>query len=68
MFLLLLAQNQCSRPSTCSAKESPSIKSSYDVIKAFATPSASILPESVKDPIVGGAEALATLATGSVAP
>lgn len=48
--------------------QAPSIQGPMDVVKKFATPSASVLPKSVTEPIVGGAEALATLATGAVAP
>jgi hypothetical protein len=48
--------------------QKPVITSPMDVVKTFATPATSVLPKSVTEPIVGGAEALATLAMGAVAP
>jgi len=48
--------------------QKPTITSPMDVVKTFATPSMSVLPKAVTEPIVGGAETLATLATGAVAP
>jgi hypothetical protein len=50
------------------AVKKPSITSTFDISKSFATPTTAVLPKSVTEPIVGGAEALATLATGAVAP
>jgi hypothetical protein len=50
------------------AVKKPSIQGPSDVLKTFAAPSMLALPKSVTEPIVGGAEALATFATGAIAP
>lgn len=71
-FDLLSGNAQPSAPSAEPTAEptqaKPAITAPMDVLKTFTTPSMSVLPKSLSEPIVGGAEALMTLGTGAVAP
>jgi hypothetical protein len=62
------AQEQTVKEKQKQVNKKTSIQGPSDVLKAFAAPSMLALPKSVTEPIVGGAEALATFATGAIAP